>query len=539
VTSVAHPPVDVAGDDRPAPDASGGPAPGPGSRARRSSAWRWAALFVLPYVLVGLAWVFSNPPGAAPDEPDHLVKALGMARLDIGAGLDDPLPSGPPLVRRNQSISRRVDVPARLAPDGYSCFAFRGRTTAACLADAPRAGSGTVTRVTPIGAYPPFGYVAMGLAARATGSPDDAFRAARLVALLTAAGVVLVGVWALVRELGRAALLGALVALTPMAVFAAASVTTSGLEIAGGFALGAIVVACVRRPDALLATSTQVALAGVGSVLVLSRQTGIVEFGVLAAVLAATAWRQLVRLVREHRPVTLAAAALLAVSAAALAWWERAFDHPADAGSPLDAHALRPFLDQAQGVADSAVGIFGWLDTPLPTGALRLWLALAAALVVAGLIVGTWRDRAVLGGVLAATAAVAFTSYAVVFFPVGATSQGRHLLPLAAFCPLYAGVVVVERLRAAGRTGAIRGLLVAVAAAAGALQLLGLFYNGRRYAVGIGGPLNFLGGTARWSPPLGWTAWLIIGLAGAVVLVAGALAGPLDAPPDPDPVGST
>jgi hypothetical protein len=486
----------------------------------------------MPYLLFGIAWVFSNPPGAAPDEPDHLVKALGMGRLDIGRSLDEPLPAGPLLVRRNLSISREVDVPARLAPDGYACFAFNGTVTAACLPHAGPAPSGTVARTTPIGAYPPFAYVPMGLAARATGSPDDAFRAARLVAMASAAAVLFVGARILVRWLGGAALLGALVALTPMVVFAAASVTTSGLEIAGGFAAGAIVVACARRPEALLAPGTQLALAGVGSVLVLSRQTGVVTLGVLLVVLVCVAWRQAQQIVREHRPPFVIAVAVLGVSVAAIGLWERTFDHPTDTGAPWNVHAVRPFIDQGEGLLNSAVGVFGWLDAPLPLSVLRFWLALGVLLVVAALAVGTGRDRAVLVGAVIATGAVAFASYAVVFFPVGASSQGRHVLPLLAFCPLYAGAVVVDRLRAAGHGRAVRSLLVGVAAVAGVVQVLGLYVNGRRYAVGVDGPRNFFGDAAEWSPPLGWPTWLVLGVVGAALLVAVALVGSLDpAPP--------
>jgi hypothetical protein len=489
---------------------------------------------VVPYVLFGIAWGFSNPPGAAPDEPDHLVKALGMAHLDIGRALESPLPARPLLVRRNLSISREVDVPARLAPDGYNCFAFDGRATAACLPHARQAPSGTVARITPVGAYPPFAYVPMGLAARSTGSPDDAFRAARLVALLIAGAVLYVGAWILVKELGQAAFIGALVALTPMAVFAAASVTTSGLEIAGGFAVGAIVVACARRPDALLASGTQLALAGVGSLLVLSRQMGVVTLGVLLVLLACVAWRQVRRIVREHRPPFVGGMALLGVSVAAVASWERAFDHPTDTGVPWNTHAVGPFIDQGQGLLDSAVGVFGWLDTPLPLVALRGWLLLGAVLVLAALAVGTGRDRAVLGGALLATGAVAFASFAVVFFPVDASSQGRHLLPLFAFCPLYAGVVVVDRLRGAGHGWAVRPLFVGVAAAAGVIQLLGLYANGRRYAVGFGGPGVFVGDVAEWAPPLGWPTWLVLGSVSAALLLAAAVVSPLDpSPPVP------
>jgi hypothetical protein len=88
-------------------------------RRRRPRPWRWAALFVGAYTILGVAWAGSNPPSAAPDEPDHLIKAIGMGRLDIGDDYDEPLPEDPILVRRNLSITRLVDVPADLVPIHY------------------------------------------------------------------------------------------------------------------------------------------------------------------------------------------------------------------------------------------------------------------------------------------------------------------------------------------------------------------------------------------------------------------------------------
>ncbi|HET6953313.1 MAG TPA: DUF2142 domain-containing protein [Acidimicrobiales bacterium] len=511
--------------DAPDPDRDDrAPARAPAPATREPGAWRWAALFVLPYLLVAVAWVFSNPPGAAPDEPDHLVKAIGMGRLDIGDDYGRPLPrEGPPLRRRNLSITRVVDVPAGIVPAGYTCYAFDPNKTAACLPVDEPTGRGTVAVETPIGAYPPFAYVGMGLAARAMGTPYHAFLAARLVALVTALALVFVGAWFLVRELGPPALLGAFVALTPMAIFAAASVTTSGLEIASGFATGALVVVCLRRPDALLAPRTQVALAVAGTCLVLSRQMGAVALAVLLAILAAGCRRQAWRLVREHRPAFVGSVALLGASGLAVALWERAYDHPTDTGSPLNVHAIDSFVPQAQGLIDSAIGVFGWLDSPMPVWAYWSWLAVATTVCGMALLLGGRRDRLVLAAGLAATVLVTFGSYAAVFFPVGAGSQGRHLLPLLVFCPTYAAVVVVDRLRAAGLVVPLRRLFVAVAVVAGGLQLAGLYYNARRYAVGVDGSLLFFG-EAEWSPRLGWLPWLLIGLVGAALLVRVALA---------------
>lgn len=523
---MAVPADELAPDGAPAEDARARPTPddhrpaGTGTRA----AWRWAALFALPYLLLGAAWVASNPPSAAPDENHHLIKALGMGRLDIGEEYDEPLPAGPPLTRRNLSITRLVEVPVELAPDGYACFAFRPAVTADCLPDGSVAededGDGEVVRDTPIGAYPPFTYVGMGLAARAQGSPAAAFYAARVVVLASCLALIVAGAWYLVRDLGPAALVGGFVALTPMALFTSATVTSSGIEITSAVAVAAIAVACLRRPGALSRPGVQLGLAVTGSVLVLSRQMGIVTLAVLLGIVAVARRHELWALVRSPRPAFVASVLILAASSAALVAWELAYDHPVDTGSPVDPAALDDFLARGDLLVKSAVGTFGWLDTPLPVWAVWAWGLLAVVVVGLGLVVGDRRDRAVLATGLAATAATAYGTYAAVFHPVGADSQGRHMLPFFVICPLYAGAVVVERVRAGRAPAALRLLPVVVGLVAGGVQLVALYANGRRYAVGLDGPLAFLG-DERWHPPLGgWAAWLTVGGLGALALVA-------------------
>lgn len=498
------------------------------------SALRWAGLFVLPYLLLGVSWVFSNPPGAAPDEPDHLVKAIGMGRLDIGDEYDEPLPDEPILVRRNLSITRIIDIPSSISPAGYTCYAFASDQTASCLPAEKPADVGTIERETPIGAYPPFAYVPMGVAARAMDTPYHAFLAARVVALVSALAMLFVGAWALVRELGRPALLGGFAALTPMSLFAASSVTTSGLEISSGFAAGALTVVCLRKPEALSLPRIQLSLAGVGTCLILSRQMGVVTLGVLMLVLIVARRHEVWQVVRGHRPALVASVAVLAVATVVVALWERAFDHPTDTGSPLDLSAADNFVDGLPALLRSAVGQFGWLDTPLPLWAVWSWLAVTIVLCSLGLLVGDRGERTVLAVVLVATAGITFATYASVFYPVGASSQGRHLLPLFAFCPVFAGVVIVERLGAAGLGGAVRRLFVGVAVVAAVVQFAGVYFNGRRYAVGVSGDFLYLD-DAQWSPTFGWAPWLAVGLAGAVALAVVAVA---SRPPTPTPVPS-
>jgi hypothetical protein len=472
---------------------------------------------VLPYVLLGLAWVGSNPPGAAPDESDHLIKALAAGKLDIGEKLEDRL-GETPIARRNISISRVVTIPGALAPDGYGCFAFNSQQTAACLPVERPGISGSVERVTTVGAYPPFAYVLPGVAARRAVSPYGAFRLARLTLLMMCSGLLLIGAWHLVHWLGRWSLVGALVGLTPMAVFSASIVSTSGLEISAAFAVAAVVVTASRRPASLADTRTLAALAGTGTCLILSRQTGIVTFAVvMMAEIFRTGWQPLRQAATRCPRAVIGSVSTLMLSTMLLAAWEFMYDKPAETGRVFSYAAWMRFLDQAFGIIHSGIGVFGWLDTPLPLWAVACWSAVAVLSCGMALMLGNRRDRWCLGLVLLATLAVTYVTYATMFHSITASLQGRHMLPLFVFSPTFAGVVLVERLRR-DAPDAVTRLYNTVAVTMGILQFVAVYCNARRYAVGTRGSMLFFNAPA-WSPRFGWLVWLFLAAAGSLLLV--------------------
>jgi hypothetical protein len=478
---------------------------------------RLALLFVLPYLLLMLVWVASNPPGAAPDESDHLVKALGVGRLTIGTTYTGPV--GKRLLeQRNASISRVVTVPAKLAPDGFKCTAFKIDVTADCLPTRGNGAAGTVKRVTPIGAYPPFLYLPAGVATLVAQTPAQAFYLARATFAVLTALLLSAGGFQLVRWLGRWALLGSFVALTPIAVFSGAIVSTSGVEISAGFAVAATVVVVTRRPGALGDWRTLVVLAVSAILLVLSRQMGILTLGLLLVVMAARlgpagTWR----LLRRTSP--LLAVSLLAVVAAcaSVTWWELTYDHPALTGSPLSAQGLRDMDVRWLSTTRSGIGNFGWLDTPLPQVPLAVWASMVVLVCGGAIVVAVRRDLWTLLALLLSLLVTAYVVYSVVFLPIHAGLQGRHMLPMFMVLPLLSGVVLVERLREGGLGAVVPRLFVIVALVAGLIQATSLYINARRYAVGLNGPMWFLD-EARWAPPLGWVPWLLLAALGAAGL---------------------
>jgi hypothetical protein len=98
--------------------------------------------------------------------------------------------------------------------------------------------------------------------------------------------------------------------------------------------------------------------------------------------------------------------------------------------------------------------------------------------------------------------------------------QGRYLLPLGVLVALLAGETLVRnQARLAAFPVPAFVLLLAVGAAA--VHLLAWYWNARRFAVGIDGPLWFVP-HAEWAPAAGWWPWLLAALAGSALLVAAA-----------------
>ena len=118
-----------------------------------------------------------------------------------------------------------------------------------------------MSATTTVGAYPVFGYIPIGVAALLGQDPSQAFILGRLVSVLMSCTFLLLAAWQLVRWLGRGSLLGLAIAVTPMVLFSAASLSTSGLEIMTAVAVGAVAVIATRRPEALADRATLTVLA--------------------------------------------------------------------------------------------------------------------------------------------------------------------------------------------------------------------------------------------------------------------------------------
>ena len=498
-----------------------------GTMRAMTAASRAPALLSAGLVLVVLAWVFGNPPGAAPDERAHYVRALGAGDLQLAGRTFVPTAAqrraffaqgrkadGPPLPGAGVATvlwaakqTRAFDVPVALSATSFGCNDRRPEVSAACL-EQPPATPRTGRAPSYTGTYPPFAYIVPGAAMRTQGSPAAALRVGRLVSALACLALLIA---AIAVTGGGVALAGILVALTPMAVYCAAVLNASGLEIAGSLCFLAAGLR-LMRPGA--GPGVWVALAAGGLALTLARSLGPLLLIVLGGMLLVLAGRR-PRMPEHPRAAAAAVAALLVAFAVAL-WWEIARQPHGVEGGPGYRDALAQSLHDLDDIARHAVGTFGALDTTLPGWLLVAWTLGAAGLLVIAAVRGSWRERA--GLAACAAVALGLTIVISVFqLRTGYGAQGRHVLPVLALVALWAGEVLRRHPDGLGWLPPAAGVLWATG------QAVAWLASARRGAVGTDGSWWFFG-DAEWSPPGGWWPWAVMAAAGAALGLAAAVA---------------
>ena len=492
------------------------------------------------FFVLGSVWAISSPTPAAIDEPTHYIKALATAQGQL-IGVHAPAPNDLhdlPLTKIvEDQASRAFMVPAALAPDGvYSCNAGSLEKPATCSAGTrcqrylaqctgDRLGhTGLVREVSYDGEYEPTLYLLPGLLADMANNDVNGMRAARMGGVIT--GTVFIGLAAALlweRRRSAYALLGLLLAVTPMVAHLSASVNPSGGEIVLAICWFAGLLRLVREP-APGARWVWLAVGVSGGLLGFSRALGFVWViaGLLFAALllgVPATWRR----IRARGGYAWAAVALVVAGVVMDQVWWKVVVGPIHYPRPLS-DARHYLLNQFNGLPtwfSEQVGVFGWGDVHMNAIQYVIWSVMAVALVTVALLVGTRRQRAVLSAMVVADVigTVLLAAYTRIAFgyPSGGM-EGRYVLPFTVMVVLLAGEVIRERSHVLGDL-APRRMLLYLAAGGIFVQLSALWLNARRYAVGIDGPLMFLG-HSLWAPPFGWAPWIVLGLLDAALLVA-------------------
>lgn len=484
------------------------------------------------YLLLVVAWAVANPAGASPDENDHYLRALAVGRGDFRGGRNPQLAGkefATPVPKSEGAAAltaawaakgaRLVQVPGGLGPhDGFGCTKFDPRKTAKCLNEY-RADAAPSEWLSTMGTVEPTAYVLPGLATRFADDPVDGLRLARLssgavVAALLAAAVMVLWSWS------PAALTGLLLALTPSVVFIGSMLSPSAMELAGAACFFAALFRAAMGPPG--GRWTWVALGAAGVILGSSRSLGPVWIVVaLVVVLLSEGLRASWNRFRAGGRWAAAAGGATAVAIVFTVWWEAAFQPGIDFDSGYFRQQLIPAMGELRRVGYELIGVFGWIDTGLPPFSYSAWTVMLAALATLALLVGSWRQRVLLVLLVPAFVVVTLFVAAGLMRQNGFDIQGRHVLAMAMIVPLFAASVLAQnRQRLLGLWP--RHLLLWFAVPVAGIQALAFYVNARRYAVGIGGPVNFLG-SSEWQPPGGWLLWLGVVSLGVISIVVGAV----------------
>jgi hypothetical protein len=467
----------------------------------------------VPAFITIASWSIAMPRYSGPDEPSHVVHAAAVVR---GQWVGTPITQFPGYTEV------RVPAPFGAGIAQETCFQSPPTTPASCQPAWP-ASSQVVPAATYTGRYPPLYYAIVGLPTLVASSAP-AFYAMRLLsAVVSALFLGLAGAVAAVWSRSRLLYLAILLAATPMALYSAAVVNPSGLEICSALCLWVSGVVLVREhledpPPGLVAVVVLSA-----SVLVLSRPISPLWLGIISIALVAvvTRARAATALVRHSRLVQVGLGSVVVVTALAVAWIVSAHAFDVQRGLVgLSPHAsaydvLRASVRREGVWLKEMVGIFGSHETLAPLATYFIWWALIAVLCVAAVLVGRRRDTAVLLAVVVACGVVPIAIQFLHARDLGIVWQGRYTLPAAVGVPVLGAVIVGD---AKLPTRLVRGFEIAAIVGVVVAAFLAFAEALRRYAVGVNGPLVFV--HPRWQPAGGVVTWLAVNLAGTSLLAA-------------------
>ena len=376
---------------------------------------RFWIVWVLLFTVVGMQSL-GAPRGAGPDEPAHLIRAAALVRGDVfGTAQGDDL------------ATRLFDAPEWAGQPEPGCFAFQPDQPASC------ATFDTAPTTSSAGSYPVFGHVLPGVGTLLPGDAVTAWGSRLLGALLP----TLLVAWTIARLAAADAwvvVAAVLLALTPMALFSMAIVNPSGLMIGGAIALwisGDELARGDQSASSLFAASW--------AAVVLSRPDGLMWVAAItvfvligAAASPSVLW------------ATMGARSRIAVSAstvAALAWSVLVRPALIDAPAPYTGWGLiREIIGRTGSHLREAIGVLGWLDTPIPTSMFLLWTGLLGMLTGVALVSGSRRRIGTALLILLTAVAVSWTLDFLQAPAAGLFWQGRYGLPLLVGVVLQLGL---------------------------------------------------------------------------------------------------
>lgn len=398
----------------------------------------WAAFALV--ALMSTLWAVASPLFSVPDENAHVAKAVAQSRGEV---------IGEAVEGRKHLV---VDLPEGYDYNhGMMCYLFIPEHSAECGVDFGD-GTGEQDFETWVATYNPIYYAVVGWPSLLT---DDGIVAVYAMRILSALLCSLLLAWAfqlaLAGSRARWMPFGAAFLALPMVVYFAGAVNPNGVEIAAGAALWLGVLRLLESfgtaddPHARPRWYLWLVVTISASLLVNARAIGPLWVLVIAvACSAVVGWRSAGRLfaTRGSYPwlVAIAAASVFSLAwtlgTGGIASQADTADAPLVGASPLVGVAvmIRHTGDWVQQV----LGVFGWLDTPLPFEA---YLLVAVALGVLVVLAAAGSDRRGAIVVIGSLALALLLPALIQGFQISRTGliwQGRYGLILYLAVPIAA-----------------------------------------------------------------------------------------------------
>lgn len=431
-----------------------------------------------------------TPRNAGPDEPAHIVRGAGLVRgevfgdmsygdwLERGNGTLDA--GGADIVNADPDSEdiQVYDVPRWVAQPSATCFAHNGEAPASCSLVDRTGGNGALSTAP---SYPIWSHILPGLATLLIHS-STALWLARFLHALVPVVLIAATLAHLISTRRQAAASAVLLATTPMVLFLLAVVNPSGVAVAGAIAVWVTLDDLLRNGR----TPWWLLTLGFGA-LVLPRNDGLIWAALIVAVLA---------LVWRRNPATLWSVlparnrvAVAAIGVVGAAWAVLSGGGLVPVAKP-DNFVDQVFMNTGQHLRE-AVGVLGWLDTPLPESMYALWFFAAGLVVMIALVTREYSRALGSAAALALFVVAGWVLEIVQGRTAGLFWQGRYALPV------LVGMVIV----AAMGTDVERRIGAVAAAIPGVLALVvwnvAFFQQLRRWSVGAHGSIR----------PWAWDTW--------------------------------
>jgi hypothetical protein len=467
---------------------------------------RWLTLLIaFVAVLAPMAlWALASPIGSIPDEPSHAIRAAAVAR---GQFVSEPWVKNPALAE--------ATVPENIAnAHDLVCFAFDPEKTADCQDAVRDRDQDLVTTGNSAGLNSPVFYALVGWPSLFLHG-DAAFYGMRLAgAVLSALAVAIMVMQLTLLARFRWAVVGGVVAITPMVLYLGGSINPNGLEAAAAGGLFATLLATFRGVQLGRRLWEQAGLALLtASFLLTGRSISLLWVLVIAVVAMLLGSRQrTLELLRKPAAWALIAG-LAAVGLLTVLWYvfPPVYGTETEPGNPGVIGLAFVFVFTLLQTVDflfGMIGLFGWVDTSAPSLTVAVWVAAILLMLATSVIWGRAGSRWAVWVLLAVTVLVPPITQIGVYAQSGFIWQGRYMLAILVCLLIAAGLALDDA--GIGADAKLSRFVTGGYVLLAAGQLLAFFMVLRRYIVGADGSLSAMLFDDGWEPPFGWNSLVVL-----------------------------